>query len=140
MKWDYSKRNMIIYIYIYIYVGSGSLQSGLNSIWAQGPCRGGLLPRTNDRWLRCQGERLRNYPVLGTPELQWGDQRLGEGYPQIAPWRGCEWNGAHGEAGCKIGSGKMRPLRIKCTCQRPDPVNKKRRLDGVTSIFATSRT
>ena len=66
-------------------MGSGSLQSGPNSIWAQGRCRGGLLPRTNDRWPGCQGERLRNYPVLDTPEFQWEDQRLGEGYPQIAP-------------------------------------------------------
>ena len=26
-----------------------------------------------------------DYPVLGTPGLQWEDQRLGEGYSQTAP-------------------------------------------------------
>ena len=104
----------------------------------------GPVPRrlcAEDEWLKAEVSRgpAEDYPVLGTPGLQWEDQRLGEGYPQTAPWRGCEWNGAHREAGCKIGSRKIRPFRIKCTCQRPDPVNEKRRLDGVTSIFATSR-
>ena len=42
-----------------IVVGLGSLRSGPSSIWAQGPCRGGHVPRTNDRRLRCQRERLR---------------------------------------------------------------------------------
>ena len=32
-----------------------------------------------------KGERLRSYPVLGTPELRGEDQRPGEGYPQTAP-------------------------------------------------------
>ena len=36
-------------------VGLGSLSSGPNSIWAHGPCRGGLLPRTSDRWPRQGG-------------------------------------------------------------------------------------
>ena len=66
-------------------VGPESLQSGPNSIWARGPCRGGLLPMMNDQWPGCQGERLRSYSVLGAPELQWEDQRLGEGYPQTTP-------------------------------------------------------
>ena len=94
-----------------------------------------------DEWPKAEVSRgtAEDYPVLGTPGLQWEDQRLGKGYPQTAPWRGCEWNGALRETGCKIGSRRMRPLRIKCTCQRPGPVNEKRCLDGVTSIFATSR-
>ena len=32
-----------------------------------------------------KGERLRSYPVLGTPEFRGKDQRPSEGYPQIAP-------------------------------------------------------
>ena len=44
---------------VFLCVGPGSLQSGSNSIWAQGLCQGGLVPRTNDRWPGCQGERLR---------------------------------------------------------------------------------
>ena len=32
-----------------------------------------------------KGERLRSYPVLGTPELRGEDQRPSEGYPQTAP-------------------------------------------------------
>ena len=68
-----------------ITVGPGTRQSGPNSVWAQGPCRGGLLPRTDNQWPGCQGEWLRNYPILGIPELQWEDQRLGKGYPQTAP-------------------------------------------------------
>ena len=32
-----------------------------------------------------KGEWLRSYPVLGTPELRWEDQRPSEGYPQTAP-------------------------------------------------------
>ena len=32
-----------------------------------------------------KGERLRNYPVLGTPELRGEDQRPNEGCPQTAP-------------------------------------------------------
>ena len=40
-------------------MGPGSLRSDPSSIWAQGPCRGGRVPRTNDRKPRCQGERLR---------------------------------------------------------------------------------
>ena len=52
-----------IAIYYYYYkkciVGPGGLQSGPNSIWAQGPCRGGRVPRTNDQRPGCQGERLR---------------------------------------------------------------------------------
>ena len=43
------------------------------------------------------------------------------------------------EVRCEIGSRKIRPLRIKCTGQRPDHVNEKRRLDGITSILATNR-
>ena len=84
---------IILYSYLLsliLYVGPGGLQSGPNSVWAQGPCRGGILPRTNNRWPGCQGERLRNYPVLGIPELQWEDQHLGGGYPQTASRRGCE--------------------------------------------------
>ena len=42
-------------------------------------CRG----RVNDG--QGKGERLRSYPVLGTPELRWEDQRPNEGYPQTAP-------------------------------------------------------
>ena len=41
--------------------------------------------------------------------------------------------------GAKLVERKIRPLRIKCTCQRPDHVNEKRRLDGVTSILATKQ-
>ena len=33
----------------------------------------------------------------------------------------------------------MRPLRIKCTRQRPNHVNEKRRLDRVISIIATNK-
>ena len=66
-------------------MGPGGLQSGPNSIWAKGPCREGLLSRMNDQWPGSQGERLRSYSVLGTPEVQWEDQRLSEGYPQTAP-------------------------------------------------------
>ena len=40
------------------------------------------------------------------------------------------------EVRCEIGSRKIRPLHIKCTGQRPNHVNEKRRLDGVTSILA----
>ena len=40
---------------------------------------------------------------------------------------------------CKTGSGQIRPLRIKCTRQRPDHVNEKRRLGRATSIIATNR-
>ena len=40
-------------------VGPEGLQSGPNSVWAQGPCRGCLVPRTKGRWPGCQGERLR---------------------------------------------------------------------------------
>ena len=32
-----------------------------------------------------KGERLRSYPVLGTLELRWENQRPSEGYPQTAP-------------------------------------------------------
>ena len=32
-----------------------------------------------------KGERLRNYPILGTPELRGEDQRPSESYPQTAP-------------------------------------------------------
>ena len=32
-----------------------------------------------------KGERLRSYPVLGTPEFRWEDQRPSESYPQTAP-------------------------------------------------------
>ena len=32
-----------------------------------------------------KGEWLRSYPVLGTPEFRWEDQRPSEGYPQTAP-------------------------------------------------------
>ena len=32
-----------------------------------------------------KGERLRSYPVLGTPEFRGEDQRPSEGYPQTAP-------------------------------------------------------
>ena len=53
-----------------IIVGPRGLQPGPNSIWAQSPCRGGILPRTNGQWPRWQGERLRTYPILGIPELQ----------------------------------------------------------------------
>ena len=66
-------------------VGAGGLQSGPSSIWAQGPCRGGILPRKNNRWPGSQGEWLRTYPVLGFPELQWEDLHLGGGYPQTVP-------------------------------------------------------
>ena len=122
------KKNLIC---IYIVVGPRGLQSGPNSIWAQGPCRGGILPKANDQWPRQQGERLKTYPVLGIPELQWEDQHHGVGNPQTAPSRGCERNGAHREAGCEIEPRKMRPLFSKCTCQYPEMINEKRRLDGV---------
>ena len=42
-----------------VIVGTGSLQSGPNSVWARGPCRECLVPRTKGRWPRYQGERLR---------------------------------------------------------------------------------
>ena len=40
---------------------------------------------------------------------------------------------------CETGSGQIRPLRIKCTRQRSDHVNEKRRLDRVTSIITTNK-
>ena len=132
-----------IAIYYYYYkkciVGPGGLQSGPNSIWAQGPCRGGLVSRTNDRWPGCQGERLRT--ILSSALLDFNGKTnvLVKAISKQPPVKDVSKNGAHREAGCKIGSRKMRPLRIKCTCQRSDPVNEKRRLDGVISIFATSR-
>ena len=51
--------------------------------------------------------------------------------PKQPPEGDVSGRGAHREAGCRIDSRKMRPLRIKCICQRPDPINEKRRLDGV---------
>ena len=41
--------------------------------------------------------------------------------------------GPTGKQGVKLDQGKCvpPPPRIKCTCQRPDPINEKRRLDGV---------
>ena len=73
-----------------------------------------------------------DYPVLGTSRLQWEDYRPSEGYPQTALWRRREWNKAHVEVRYVAGLRKVRPLRIKCTRQRPDPINEKRRLDGVS--------
>ena len=40
-------------------MGLGSLRSDPRSIQAQGPCRGGNVPRTNDRRPRCQEAQLR---------------------------------------------------------------------------------
>ena len=48
MSWHVNLKNNI--------VGLGTRQSGPNSIWAQGPCRGGLLPRTDNQWSGCQWE------------------------------------------------------------------------------------
>ena len=43
------------------------------------------------------------------------------------------------EVRCGVDSRKVRPLHIKCTGQRPDHVNEKRHLDGVTLILATKQ-
>ena len=51
--------------------------------------------------------------------------------PKQPPEGDVSGRGAHRGAGRRIESRKTRPLRIKCTCQRPDPINEKRRLDGV---------
>ena len=40
-------------------MGPGNLRSDPRSIRAQGLCRGGCVPRTNDERPRCQGEQLR---------------------------------------------------------------------------------
>ena len=96
----------------------------------------GPVPRRScakDEWSKAEVSRgtVEDDPILGTSRLQRGEQRLDKFYPQIASWRGCEWNGAHVEVWCKIASRKIRPLRIKCTRQHPDHVNEKRRLGGV---------
>ena len=104
----------------------------------------GPVPRMScaeDEWSMAGVSRgaAEDYPVLGTPRLQREDQRLGEGYPQTALWRRCEWNKVHMEVRCVLGSRKICPLHIKCIGQHPDHVNEKRRLDGVTLILATKQ-
>ena len=84
-----------------IAVGLRGPQPSPNSTWAQNPCRGCILPRTNGQWPMWRREQLRTYPVLGIPELQEKDQHRGGDNPQTAPSRGCERNGAHREAGCE---------------------------------------
>ena len=51
-------------------VGPRGLQPSPNTTWAQNPCRGDILPRTNGQWPMWRRERLRTYPILGIPELQ----------------------------------------------------------------------
>ena len=45
---------------------------------------------------------VENYPVLGTPGLQWEDQRLGEGYPQTAPEGNVSGMEPTGKQGAKL--------------------------------------
>ena len=108
------------------YYGSGKFTIRPKLYLGSGP-----VPRIScaeDEWSKAEVSRgtAEDYPILGTSGLQREEQRLDEFCPQIAPWRGCEWNGAHVEVRCKIGSRKIRPLH-----QRPDHINEKRRLGGV---------
>ena len=53
-----------------------------------------------------------DYPVLGTPGLQWEDQRLGEGYPQTAPEGDVSGMGPTGKQGAKLDQGKCVPSAL----------------------------
>ena len=93
-------------------MGPGSLQSGPSSIWAQGPCRGGLVPRTNDRWSGCQGEWMRTTLSSALQDFNGKINVLMKVIPKQPP----EWDvsgmGPTGKQGAKLDQGKCVPSAL----------------------------
>ena len=93
-------------------MGPGSLQSGPNSIWAQGPCRGGLVPRTNDRWPGCQGERLRTILSSELKDFNGKINVLVKAIPKQPPEGDVSGMGPTGKQGAKLDQGKCVPSAL----------------------------
>ena len=95
-----------------IIVGPGSLQSGPNSIWAQGLCRGGRVPRTNDRRPRCQGERLRTTLSSALQDFNGTINVLVKAIPKQPPEGDVSGMGPTGKQGAKLDQGKCVPSAL----------------------------
>ena len=93
-------------------MGPGSRQSGPNSIWAQGPCRGGLVPRTNDRWPGCQGERLRTILSSALQDFNGKINVLVKAIPKQPPKGDVSGIRPIGKQGAKLDQGKCVPSAL----------------------------
>ena len=130
---------LVFFSFIIVTVGPGSLRSGPRSIRAQGPCRGGRVPRTNDRRPRCQGEQLRTTLSSALQDFNGKSKVTVKAILKQSLEGDMSGMGPTWRYGTKLVQGKYVPSALNAPVSILIMLNDKRCLNGVTSIIVTNR-